>query len=286
MKNILYMIFNLLINISKYFDNLAGFINKLSANKVEIVDTIFDRDLRSLKFTISNLPGLERLELLEAVFYALTSNSEFNKFGFNKVIILEAVTSAGITFNYHPNVLINNKTTLSQYIKIVKDHISELYEVGSGGNSDKIVKINVLVWNMDNELNKNIKTTKSTFNPNMIKRKYSTKKVYKGLTHINNVSKDNILSTIGVSDIETINFGGEQLPIAITVKLFNNVCKILYIDHNNTSILEAVNKMWSDYFKYLENNFTNGIIFTHNLGGFDGYYIYKYLSSYADPKKK
>ena len=47
----------------------------------------------------------------------------------------------------------------------------------------------------------------------------------------------------------------------------------------------AVKDLWARFFKYL-NNFSYYIktIFAHNLGGFDGYFLYKGLLNY-DPTK-
>lgn len=53
--------------------------------------------------------------------------------------------------------------------------------------------------------------------------------------------------------------------------------KISYL--NNREYEKGAQFMFNSYFKYLENS-NNSVIFAHNLGGFDGIFIYKYLADY------
>lgn len=48
---------------------------------------------------------------------------------------------------------------------------------------------------------------------------------------------------------------------------------------------DNLNKLWKDFFKYLENNsiLGNNYIFVHNLGSFDGYFIFKAISELYHP---
>nr|YP_009710785.1 DNA polymerase type B [Amanita thiersii]QFZ98734.1 DNA polymerase type B [Amanita thiersii] len=87
-------------------------------------------------------------------------------------------------------------------------------------------------------------------------------------------------------DIETITYKGLQLPISISL-VNNDSKKLFFIDYNvNIDIEISVKKMWKELFKYLEKNCLNyKIIFIHNLGSFDGYFIYKYLSDYDKPEQ-
>jgi hypothetical protein len=96
-------------------------------------------------------------------------------------------------------------------------------------------------------------------------------------------------------DLETIKFKNSQLPIAISSCGFNNGVlenKIFLIDHNllNSNIELATKDLWNQYFNYLKNVLENNltikeklVIFTHNLGNFDGYYLYKGLMSCYNP---
>lgn len=83
-------------------------------------------------------------------------------------------------------------------------------------------------------------------------------------------------------DIETITFNNIQIPILIT--LHNKInSKIFLIDNILFKLnpTQAIDNLWRELFNYLLNNIKNvdyRTIFVHNLGSFDGFFIYKYLS--------
>jgi|ERR1700733_2009034 len=93
-------------------------------------------------------------------------------------------------------------------------------------------------------------------------------------------------------DLETIKINNTQMPIAISsCGYFNGILdnKIFLIDHKllNVNSELAVIELWKKYFLYLENVIKNDniidnklTIFAHNLGNFDGYFLYKSLLNY------
>jgi hypothetical protein len=93
-------------------------------------------------------------------------------------------------------------------------------------------------------------------------------------------------------DIETININNTQIPIAISSYGMNNdkvESNLFLIDHvllkNNCEL--ALKQLWNQYFTYLENleDITDKItIFAHNLGDFDGYFLYKGLMNHYNPE--
>ena|ERR1700704_2414382 len=86
-------------------------------------------------------------------------------------------------------------------------------------------------------------------------------------------------------DIETIEFNGIQIPVMITTAN-GNLNKVFTIDYKLLLINKdlALKTLWEEYFKFVESNLFP-VIFAHNLGNFDGYFIFKALSSYANPDK-
>ena len=88
-------------------------------------------------------------------------------------------------------------------------------------------------------------------------------------------------------DIETISMdNGVQIPVMLTLA-GRNIEKYFLADHQ---LLQhnpdaAVAKLWGEFYEYLANishecgSFT---IYIHNLGGFDGIFIYKYLASVSN----
>ncbi len=112
------------------------------------------------------------------------------------------------------------------------------------------------------------------------------------------------LNNFATMDIETINlknFNNLQIPIVIssthsidnnetkTTKLFiiDHIKLKLFIKNNNLdSIKLLVINLWKEYYDYIivnNNNFK--VIFAHNLGSFDGLFLYNGLLNIVDIKK-
>jgi hypothetical protein len=132
------------------------------------------------------------------------------------------------------------------------------------------------------------------------------KKWFKGL--INPISilnkkgdlKQTSVKPIFTMDLETIAINGIEVPVAISSCVAcgewhhnQEVNKIFLIDHIllQTNQELAVKQLWNKYFTYLEDVVNTEItivdkltIFAHNLGGFDGYFLYKGLMNHYNPE--
>jgi hypothetical protein len=100
-------------------------------------------------------------------------------------------------------------------------------------------------------------------------------------------------------DLETITIGQHEVVIAISsCGYYNNQIdtQLFLIDHillNNPANQDlAVKQLWSKYFNYLEDVIKNDetqidklTIFAHNLGNFDGYFLYKGLNQHYNPQQ-
>jgi hypothetical protein len=87
-------------------------------------------------------------------------------------------------------------------------------------------------------------------------------------------------------DLETMTIGQHEVVVAISsCGYYNNKIdnQLFLIDHNllQVNLDLAVKLLWTKYFKYLEEVIKNDItiidkltIFAHNLGNFDGYFLY------------
>ena len=83
-------------------------------------------------------------------------------------------------------------------------------------------------------------------------------------------------------DIETIEINSHQTPITFSLAQGDNENNLFLIVYNK-NINEAVNILWKDVFNFIQNNHSQiKTIFIHNLGSFDGYFIYKALSNIID----
>jgi hypothetical protein len=93
-------------------------------------------------------------------------------------------------------------------------------------------------------------------------------------------------------DLETINFNNIQVPVAISSSGPDLKAQIFLIVHyllKNHSEL-ALKELWNKYFTYLESldpTLTDNklTIFAHNLGDFDGYFLYKGLMNHYNPDR-
>lgn len=193
-------------------------------------------------------------------------------------------------FNFHHNVLISNDSTFEDYYNAIKNIVNMHYE--HGYPVDIIQSFKIRVWNIDNLENKNIKLTSSAINnklqhntnKSIIKRSYYNKATIKPLK--NGFLDKDTCKLISTMDIETITFNNKQIPICISTSYNFNSNKLFLIEYNllQTDMVKAVNNLWKNYFDFITKNtsyFEN--IFVHNLGSFDGYFLYKALLNNFNP---
>jgi hypothetical protein len=257
--------------------------------KLRILAVEYNTSGRFLSFHLHNSYLLDSRDSLKAIFNSLMSNKQFLDFGSKKVIITTALIN-GSEFSFHHNVLITNETSFMEYYHKVKDIIHENYEDGYPVNI--IPNFKVRVWNMDHPENVNIKTnvkTNNIINKQLIrKRNYHTKNNYITPLKEGRIDLTRQLKYISTMDIETIEYNGKQIAIAISTsydlnksKLFIIKKELLLIDYE-----KAVTLLWKEYLDFIISNadyFQN--IFAHNLGSFDGYFIYQNLSKILLPSE-
>lgn len=114
-------------------------------------------------------------------------------------------------------------------------------------------------------------------------RMYSTSATIKPLTPSLNIEK--LKGSITTVYIETIELNGVQIPVLIGLA-FGDQFTSFIIDKSvlKTDVDLAVQNLMSEFFNYIIQDaalFKIKNIFAHNLGGFDGYFIYKYLSLFS-----
>lgn len=197
----------------------------------------------------------------------------FINFGSKKIIMVHGIIN-NKEYSLHHNVLINNDTTFEEYYETIEDIISLRYD--EGYDMDVIELFKIRIWNMDNIENKNIKITKMSrsVSPIMIQ-----KREIHHISPLKNIPKN----TKGflTMDIETMSKdnNNSQIPVLITLQTQNLSQQFLIDDNLN------INNLFDKLFDYLVNHFmlqNKMTIFIHNLGGFDGIFIYKYLVEKID----
>jgi len=252
---------------------------------------------------------LEGEDLFKAIYTTLMNNKSFLNFGFQKIIILSVVLLSESEHNLHSNILISNDTTFKEYYSTISHELANYNNLQYGYHNEAISRYVVLAWNVDNAKNLLIKqtysTNKLTKSPLGLSRSYSTlstRKWYKGL--INPISlynkkgilKQQSIKPIFTMDLETVYLDSvkSEVVIAISSCGVNNSkleSKLFVIDHlllKSDKVL-AVKNLWKQYFNYLENLELNQsidklTIFAHNLGDFDGYFLYKGLMNHYNPE--
>ena len=283
-----------------YLNKLNNYLNR--EHSLKLISVGYTQSGRCLIYHFHNSVLKSHREVLFNIYTSLMNNERFINFGFNKVIIISSVIHSS-EYSFHHNILITNKTSFDEYYNQVIDYIDLHYNSNSEDHYgvDIIPAFKVKVWNMDNYLNKNIKINKNN-NTAQINKKYSTinnivklnqKRYYS--TRFNTISpiKNNIVTNIAEPissmDIETIDYNGNQIPVAITLAYIDNgnqiISKLFFIDFNILLIDKdlALTNLWYEYITYINNNSIK-YIFVHNLGNFDGYFIYKGLSEQMEPK--
>jgi DNA polymerase type B, organellar and viral len=271
---------------------------------VTLINTSYDKKGRYFTFTLTNNYLLDNKQILRAMFDFMMSNPKFTEFGNNKIIIVKAIINQNLSYSLHHNILLNNKTTFNEYYGKVKDHINNHYS-NLAYQTDTIPQFEILVWNVDDLRNKHIQITKSTLSPYKLKeinKNYGLLKSKQSLIsrlntrsyHSNSIKPIKATTPVlpndfAAMDIETVVFNNKQVPIAISI-VSEDDRQLFILRKPDTldivSVNKAVEELWTDFFAYIiTNNHLFKAIFLHNLGSFDGYFIYKTLSTFFEPNQ-
>jgi len=214
---IVFLLIKLLIY---YFIPKINYFNKNKIFLLNISEIHYDSKSRYLRFIIHNNDLLDNHDVLKPIFNTLMNNDKFINFGYNKIIILTAITQK-VIFTFHHNVLINNDTPFENYYLKVKDIINSHYEneEGSSYEMDNIPTFEVLVWNIDNLMNKNIKITSDarTISDKVNIKPFIQKRSYHNYIKPLKIKKQLTPLTFASMDIETIELNGFQIPILISL---------------------------------------------------------------------
>jgi hypothetical protein len=284
--------------VGKIINNVENYsnrvVNQINNNIVDLYHITFDSDLRSKTFHMSNNSLLEGKEMFRALYNTLFTNKEFLSFGSTKIIILFAINPNGTQFTVHHNILVNNYTSFDTYYSIIRDKLEYFYD-----SDEYELNIHTLldmhVWDMSHLSNKDIKVSSRALN----KRMFSTSARQLGSFKspiIAPIPVDNHETTgtpVGAIDLETINIlsgTGQGVQETVCISFYNKELgsKLFLIDYNllEANSQEAISKLWKEFFIYLEEVIIIEhpliTIFAHNLGSFDGYFLYKQLSLFVE----
>ena len=183
----------------------------------------------------------------------------------HKTILVTITDGGGRVYSLHKSILVKPNFNLEEYYEIVNKGLDKILESGSGIDVPEIKYIEILVINQDKVVNSKLKSPTQ-------RRYYST---------ITPLQPKRIASSrIASMDIETVEHKGIQQPVIVTLAHRQSdivISKAFTIKHNIKLEL-AIEDLWVNIFNYIINEQSIKTIFVHNLGGFDGVFIYKYLS--------
>ena len=217
---------------------------------------------------------------------------------------LESISERGYTVLGIPpnrNKLLNMDMYANRKIKITNNALTGkeifcLYEKNNKQKTTNTDKVAGVKFKKD-YLNKKFYTTKASFNTNFKTNDSDNFKKDKYLTYITplKIRKSNSISKViniqdkqkkpfSVMDIETMGLIGQEIPVSISIKTANNL-KLFIIDHNllKKDVEMAIKDLWNNLFEFIGLNCNKHVIFVHNLGSFDGFFIYKALSNRFKP---
>jgi hypothetical protein len=285
-------------------------VTESGSDKLQVLEVNEDINLRCLKISMINKNLLNDTDLFKGIHNTMMNLEEFINFGYNKIIILSVVLMSEKEHSLHSNILINNDTTFEQYYDIIKNQLDRYNNLQHGYHNEQILRFVIKAWNVDHQKNLKIKQTFKAGNISYTSqpqiRSYSTitptnkwyKSLIKPLSIYNSKGELKLKHTkpIFTMDLETISINNKEIVISISsCGIFKGFLdnKIFLINKSllNTNLELAVSELWSNYFKYLENIIKNDsihknelTIFAHNLGDFDGYFLYKALLNYYPVK--
>lgn len=184
----------------------------------------------------------------------------------HKTILVTITDGGGRVYSLHKSILVKPNFNLEEYYVIVNRGLDKILESGSGIDVPEIKYIEILVIDQDKVVNSKLKSPTQ-------RRYYSTITPSKTKP----IDKPTSITTL---DIETVEHKGIQLPVVVTIAHRQSdivISKAFTIKHNIKLEL-AIEDLWVNIFNYIISEQSIKTIFVHNLGGFDGIFIYKYLS--------
>src|SRR5271168_1321006 len=87
-------------------------------------------------------------------------------------------------------------------------------------------------------------------------------------------------------DIETMCTNNVEVSVCISITT-KTVSRIFLIDPVKLidDLNLAISELWNGFFDFILDNCNKEVIFVHNLGGFDGFFLYKALSNRFKPEE-
>jgi len=124
-----------------FFNNALNSITSefLPIEPLKLIDKQFDETSKFTLLTFDNNKLLDHKYLFGALFTALALEDEFKKVG--KKILIVSISKEDKTFNIHKNIIIDENTTMFEYLEKIKNSIQAFYESGYPLTSFNILQV-------------------------------------------------------------------------------------------------------------------------------------------------
>jgi DNA polymerase type B, organellar and viral len=289
--NLRKLLLNFINSLESILKTFKMWINKDSTPNMRlIVDSKFTKKSRMLTIAVLN-PVNDLNSLLLQLYNLLNSLDSFTNIKHKKVLIT-AVDVNNLKLSLNKAYYIKENSSFEDLYRSISEGLERINMSGFNLSPDTITYFEVLVINLDcceNTISQTVNPKKSNvfaiqkrgIHIASISNKASFIKPIKVRKDVNITVSPNSFATM---DIETMDVNGIQTPvlISLTISLTPDsplsYTKIFIIDHK-LEIDIAVNNMWKEFFQFINTMLNRNIqtIFVHNLGGFDGIFIYKQL---------
>lgn len=200
--------------------------------------------------------------------------------------MIVSIANEDKTFNIHKNIIIDENTTIENYLDKIKNSIQAFYQ--SGYPLSTFLILEVKLWDYQpqtpirgkkGESSNTIHKSRRSFHTSSLIAKNNNINFIKPLKIPKNINKT-LIATI---DLETIELNNNQIPISISFSyVLNGKIFTVFelIDYNLllNNPTDAIKLLWLNFMNRINDlNLHKCIIFSHNLGSFDGYFIFKGL---------
>jgi len=112
---------------------------------LNLISKEYDSKNKNTLFTFENNRLLDHKNLFAALFAALSSQEEFSKSG--KKIMIVSISTENKTFYIHKYIIIDENTTIYDYLEKIKNNIQTFYESGYPISTFNILQIKL--WNYE-----------------------------------------------------------------------------------------------------------------------------------------
>lgn len=195
-----------------------------------------------------------------------------------------AMSNSSVTIDISDREVSNTTVVKNKTIKGTRSlHTVVSTAVGKTTTKTKVNKISKFKI-----VNKNKKNNKKNFD------RFIKPLAKKLVSKLDKYKIEGMLNRFSTMDLETMDYKGNQVPIAISLSMVSPKKStkehFFTIDHSKLVYLEVVvtqesldmviDQMWIDFINFIKihKNPSLKVIFVHNLGSFEGIFIFKYLT--------